>query len=216
MKNLEKVEIYLFMMICFLIFLYYTMYEISLTSIHNFLLEYQEIIIIIYFLLYIVFALMLFSVITLTFLGGILFDFKLAFLLSFSAMTISTCIAFFIIRIISNKVNPNFHFKFLEKIKSRLEQNLESNKLYKLSILRIVFPTIVFSYGAGLVKKVSVKDFCIVTILINLLTVFIVLFFGIEIIKNPMFILYGIIFLILIYFLKNQITKLKIFEKIKS
>ena len=85
MKNLEKVEIYLFMMICFLIFLYYTMYEISLTSIHNFLLEYQEIIIIIYFLLYIVFALMLFSVITLTFLGGILFDFKLAFLLSFSA-----------------------------------------------------------------------------------------------------------------------------------
>ena len=208
MKRLLKYELFLVLILLIISLIY--MYLPELEVIELFIKQNQNISMILFVIFYVILGLLGISLISLTILGGLIFDFFPALILSFISVTIATTLAYAISKLIKShleSVGFKLHFKTLEKAVLKIRDKLKNQTFVKITILRIVFPAIQFSYAAGLVKEISLKEFMIVSILINFITTFNILFFGVGILKNPYFIIIIVAVLILMYLFRKQIHK---------
>jgi uncharacterized membrane protein YdjX (TVP38/TMEM64 family) len=190
-----------------LIFNIYYDYSTIIEQTKNFS-ETYKINIVLFSILFIILSLLGVSIIILSIISGILFHFINALIISIVSVNIASFIAFYISRHLSKRLeNKNIKIKIFEKYKNRIKNNINYNNIKSLIAIKFIIPAIPFSYGAGFLKKLSIKNFTYATLIQNTFIVIIFTYFGFSTAKNIIFYISSIILILIIIFINYKIYK---------
>lgn len=141
-------------------------------------------------------------------LSGLMFGTVLGTIYVVLGATISAALAFLIVRKLHHLRKKPYHNNTIKYLLDKSNYHFEKNGLRNFFLLRLIFiPFMPLSYAAGFISKARFKEFIAATFFANILTSFVFVYFGSNLLNGWKNLILPLILIILVFLIGWLIKK---------